>query len=39
MTEKDHEHFNNYSTYWICEKAYEEGEVKVKDHAHVTEKY
>ena len=30
MTERDHEDFNNSTKCWICKKAYEEGEVKVK---------
>ena len=38
-TEKDHEDFNNSTKCWICRKAYEEGEVKVKDHNHITGKY
>ena len=24
---------------WICEKAYVEGDVKVRDHCHITVKY
>ena len=39
MAKKDHEDFNNYTKFWVCKKAYDEGEVKVKDHDHVTEKY
>ena len=39
LTNKGHENFNNYIKCWICKKAYEKGEVKVKDHHHVTAKY
>ena len=39
MAEKDYEDFNNSTKCWICKKSFEEGEVKVKDHDHVTEKY
>ena len=39
MTEKDNEDFNNSTELWICKRAYEEGEVKVKDNNHVTRKY
>ena len=39
MTEKDHEDFKNSTKCWICKKVYEEREVKVKDHDHVTRKY
>ena len=36
MTDKDHEDFKSSIKCWICQKIYEEGEVKVKDHGHVT---
>ena len=39
MTEKDHEDFKNSSKCQICKKAYEKGEVNVKDHNHMTGKY
>ena len=39
MTEKYHEDFNNSNKCWICKRAYEEGEVKVKDHNQSTAKY
>ena len=39
MTEKNHEDFKNPTKRWICKKIYEEVEVKVKDHNHVTGKY
>ena len=39
MTEKTHEEFKNSTKYWICKKGYEEGEVKVNDHDHITGKH
>ena len=36
MIEKEHGDFNNSITCWICKKAYEEGEMKIKDHDHIT---
>ena len=39
MTEKEHKDFKNFIKCWICKKAYEGGEVKVKDHNHITVKY
>ena len=39
MTKKDHENFKNSTKCWICRKVYYEGEMKVKDHDHITEKY
>ena len=41
ISEKGHEDFNNSAKCWICEKAkaYQEGEVKVKDHDRVTAKH
>ena len=39
MTEKDQENFKNSTECWICKKAYEKGEMKLKDHDHVTGKY
>ena len=39
MTEKAHKVFENSTKSWICKKVYEEGEVKVKDHNHITGKY
>ena len=42
MTEKyrkNHEDFNISTKFWICKKARKEGEVKVKDHNHLTGKY
>ena len=39
MSEKDHGDFNNSTKCCICKKAYQEGEVRVKDDDHVTRKY
>ena len=39
MTKIDHEDFNNSTKYWICERTYEDVEVKVKDYDHVTGRY
>ena len=39
LTKKGHENFNTSIKFWICKKVYEKGEVKVKDHHHVTAKY
>ena len=39
MTQLDHEDFNNSTKCWICERTYEEVEVKVKDYDHVTGSY
>ena len=39
ITEKDHDNFENSTKCWICKREYEEGEVKVKDHDHITRKY
>ena len=39
IAEIDHEDFTNSSECWICKKAFEEGEVKLKDHNHITRNY
>ena len=39
MTRKDIESFQNSDRCHICNKTYEEGERKVRDHCHVTGKY
>ena len=39
MTEKDNKDFENSTKYWINENAYFYGNVKVRDHCHITEKY
>ena len=36
MAEICHEDFTNSSKCWICKKAYEEVELKVKDYDHIT---
>ena len=38
MTKTDREDFDNSAKCWISKKTYEEGEVKVNDHDHVTGK-
>ena len=30
--------FENSTTCWICDNFYVEGDVKVRDHCHITEK-
>ena len=39
MAKKDHKNFNNFTKCWIFKKAYEKGEMEVKNHDHFTEKY
>ena len=39
MTKKDHEDFESSTKCCICNKAYEEVKVKIKDHDHITGKY
>ena len=39
MTEKDNKDFENSTKYWINENAYFYGNVKVRDHCQITEKY
>ena len=39
MTGKERKDFKNFIKCWVCEKTYEGGEVKVKDHNHITVKY
>ena len=38
MTKKS-EDFENSAKSWICDKGYFDGDVKVRDHCYVTEKY
>lgn len=38
MTKREYENFEN-STKWICKKTYENYDVKVKDHCHITGRY
>ena len=38
-TEKDNEDFKNSTKCWICDNTYVDGDVKVRDHCHITGKY
>ena len=39
MTKEDDWDFENSIKCWICDNDYVSGDVKVKDHCHVTGKY
>ena len=39
MTRKDNEDFKNSTKCWICDNTYVDGDVKVRDHCHITRKY
>ena len=39
MTRKDNEDFKNSAKCWIYDNTYVDGDVKVKDHCHITRKY
>ena len=39
ITQKDSEDFENSTKCWICYHVYIEGDVKVRDCCHITEKY
>ena len=39
MTKKDSEDFENSTKYWIFDNTYFDGDVKVRDHCHITGKY
>ena len=39
MTKDDNEDFENSTKYWICDNNYNNGDVKVRDHCHITGKY
>ena len=39
IIKKDDEHFENSIKCWICDNGYDDGDVKVKDHCHITGKY
>ena len=39
MTIEDDRDFENSTKCWVCDNAYVDGDVKVSDHCHVTEKY
>ena len=39
MTTKGNEDFENSAKWWICDNAYVNCDVKVRDHCHITGKY
>ena len=39
MTKEDNEDFDNSTKCWICDNDYIDGDVKVRDHCHITGKY
>ena len=39
MAKKDNENFKNSTKYWICDNTYVNGDIKVRDHCHITGKY
>ena len=39
MTKEDNVDFENSTKYWICDNDYINGDVKVRDHCHITGKY
>ena len=39
MTKKDSEDFESSTKYWIFDNSYFDGDVKVRDHCHITGKY
>ena len=39
MTKKDDEDFKKSTKCWICDNGYVGGDVKVRDHCHITGKY
>ena len=39
MTKEDNKDFENSTKCWICDNSYTNGEVKVRDHSHITGKY
>ena len=39
MTKKDYENFESSTKCWICDKVYLDGNLKVRDHCHITGKY
>ena len=38
MTKKDHEDFENSTKCWTCDNDYIDGDVKGRDHCHITGK-
>ena len=39
MSAEDEERFQLSKKYWICDKLFDEGHNKVRDHFHITGKY
>ena len=39
MTKEDDEAFENSTKCWVCDNAYVDGDVKVRDHCHITGTY
>ena len=39
MTKKDNEDFESFTKCWIYDNSYVDGDVKVRDHCHITGKY
>ena len=39
MTNEDNEDLKNSNKCWICNNDYIDGDVKVKDNSHITQKY
>ena len=39
MVKEDNKDFENSSKCWICDNGYIDGDVKVRDHCHITGKY
>ena len=38
MTKNESGNFKNSTTFWICDNIYIDGDLKLRDHCHVTEK-
>ena len=39
MNKEDDEDFEEFTKYWIYDNVYGDGDVKVRDHCHITRKY
>ena len=39
MTKKNNKDFKNFTKYWTCANAYVKGNIKVRDHYHITGRY
>ena len=39
MTEKDNENFESSTKYWVCDNDYNDADIKVRDHCHITGKH